>query len=147
MGHDIGDTVEELFDGIYRIALPTPYPVGPVNVYLFRDDDAFDLIDTGSPTEESLFVLESALAGLGLGSSRLRNIFLTHGHLDHAGALTALMEKFGAAAFSGRADIPIDRSGRTGDVSIKKGSRAWRCTEGSAFPIRPWSFCLPISPR
>jgi glyoxylase-like metal-dependent hydrolase (beta-lactamase superfamily II) len=107
MGRDLGVNVAELFEGIYRIELPTPYPVGPVNLYLFQDADAFDLIDTGSPTEESLSVLETALASLGLGTSRLRNIFLTHGHLDHAGALTALMEKFGAAAFSGAADIPI----------------------------------------
>ena len=99
--------VAELFDGIYRIELPTPYPVGPVNIYLFREEDAFDLIDTGSPTKESFSVLESSLARLGLGTSRLRNIFLTHGHMDHVGALTAIMEKFGGAAFAGSADLPI----------------------------------------
>lgn len=107
MGRDIGVNVAELFEGIYRIELPTPYPVGPVNLYLFQDADAFDLIDTGSPTDESLSVLEAALARLGLGTSGLRNIFLTHGHVDHAGALTALMEKSRAAAFSGGADIPM----------------------------------------
>ena len=103
----VGANVAELFDGIYRIELPTPYPVGPVNIYLFQDEDAFDLIDTGSPTEESFSVLETSLARLGLGASRLRNIFLTHGHTDHVGSLTAIMEKFGGAAFSGGADIPI----------------------------------------
>jgi len=42
---------------------------------------------------ESISVLEAAFARLGLGSSLLRNIFLTHGHMDHAGALAMLTEK------------------------------------------------------
>jgi glyoxylase-like metal-dependent hydrolase (beta-lactamase superfamily II) len=107
MRRDDGANVAELFEGIYRIELPTPYPIGPVNVYLFRDGDAFDLLDAGSPSDESLSRLESALARLGPKTFRLRNIFLTHAHVDHAGALAPLIEKFEATAFLGGADIPI----------------------------------------
>ena len=111
MQRDDSANVAEIFEGIYRIELPTPYPVGPVNVYLFRDDDAFDLLDAGPPSDESLSQLEEALARLGLEASRLRNIFLTHAHVDHAGALAALIEKFEATAFLGGADIPILEAG------------------------------------
>jgi len=103
--------VAEIFEGIYRIELPTPYPIGPVNVYLFRDGDAFDLLDAGPPSEEGLSRLEEALALLGPETFRLRNIFLTHAHVDHAGALAPLIEKFKATAFLGSADIPILEAG------------------------------------
>ncbi len=107
MGRDDGAHVVELYEGIYRIELPTPYPIGSVNLYLFRDGHSFDLIDAGSPAGEGQSILEAALARLGTGTFRLRNVFLTHAHVDHVGSLAVLMEKFGAAAFLGGADLPV----------------------------------------
>ena len=48
---------------IAKLILPTPYPVGDVNVYLVKGD-ALTLIDTGVNTEESKEVLSYKLGEL-----------------------------------------------------------------------------------
>ena len=66
--------------------MPTPYPVGDVNVYLVKGD-ALTLIDTGVNTEESKEVLSYKLGELGLKIKDIEQVILTHHHPDHAGAL------------------------------------------------------------
>lgn len=110
VGREGAVDIAELFDGIYRITLPTGFPVGSVNIYLFRDGESFDLLDAGVHTEESLSMLNAALVRLGLETFRLRGIYLTHAHVDHAGAVAPLMEKSETAVFLGGTDIPVIRA-------------------------------------
>ena len=69
---------------LHQIVLPTPWPVGPVQIYLV-EDDPITLVDTGVMTGESRAVLESALDQLGLGFDDIQRIVLTHCHSDHLG--------------------------------------------------------------
>lgn len=71
---------------IAKLILPTPYPVGDVNVYLVKGD-ALTLIDTGVNTEESKEVLSYKLGELRLKIKDIEQVILTHHHPDHAGAL------------------------------------------------------------
>lgn len=71
---------------IAKITLPTPFPVGDVNVYLVKGD-ALTLIDTGVNTEESKEVLSYKLAELRLKIKDIEQVILTHHHPDHASAL------------------------------------------------------------
>ncbi|MCK1991413.1 MBL fold metallo-hydrolase [Peribacillus muralis] len=71
---------------IAKIALPTPFAVGDVNVYVVKGD-ALTLIDTGVKTKRSKEALTQGLADLGLELSDIEQIILTHHHPDHAGAL------------------------------------------------------------
>lgn len=71
---------------IAKITLPTPFPVGDVNVYLVKGD-ALTLIDTGVNTEESKEVLSYRLSELGLKIKDIEQVILTHHHPDHASAL------------------------------------------------------------
>lgn len=71
---------------IAKIALPTPFAVGDVNVYVVKGD-ALTLIDTGVKTKQSKEALTQGLADLGLELSDIEQIILTHHHPDHAGAL------------------------------------------------------------
>ena len=48
------------------------------------------LVDVGSPTADYTALLLAALT-TALGSSKLRLVLLTHGHLDHVGAIEAVM--------------------------------------------------------
>lgn len=72
---------------IAKITLPTPFPVGDVNVYLVKGD-VLSLIDTGVNTEDSKEVLSYQLGELGLKIKDIEQVILTHHHPDHAGALS-----------------------------------------------------------
>lgn len=69
---------------IHKISLPTPFPVGDVNVYLI-DDDPLTLIDTGPKTPAALTALETGLRQHKFGLADIKRILLTHAHEDHCG--------------------------------------------------------------
>lgn len=73
-------------DGIAKITLPTPFPVGDVNVYLIKGE-RLTLVDTGAKTEESWNSLTEQLAELHLSPKDIEQVVLTHHHPDHAGML------------------------------------------------------------
>jgi len=70
---------------IIKLALPTPWPVGDVNVY-FIDGPEPVLVDTGVRSSKSLKALGDQLAAHGRRLGEVRHIVVTHGHYDHAGA-------------------------------------------------------------
>src|SRR5512139_2212641 len=58
--------LEQSLEHLYAIELPTPFPVGPVTVYLAdAPGEPLTLIDTGPQTAESRAKLEAGLAYLG----------------------------------------------------------------------------------
>lgn len=69
---------------IVPIAVPTPFYVGDVNVYLIREDPV-TLIDVGPKTPEAAEALRRGLAAEGLRFADIRRIVLTHAHEDHCG--------------------------------------------------------------
>lgn len=69
---------------IIPIAIPTPFYVGDVNVYLIKEDP-ITLIDVGPKTVEAADVLRKKLAANGVQISDIRRIVLTHAHEDHCG--------------------------------------------------------------
>ena len=52
---------------IEKLVLPTPFPVGPINVYLIVDEP-ITLIDTGPKTDEAISALRAGLSRLGFDS-------------------------------------------------------------------------------
>lgn len=85
--------------GVYAIALPTPFPVGPVIVYVI-DRDGPILFDTGLKTDESLNLLRTGLADLGWTFPDLKAIVVTHGHRDHIGALGQIQKESQAPVYA-----------------------------------------------
>jgi glyoxylase-like metal-dependent hydrolase (beta-lactamase superfamily II) len=69
---------------IVPIAIPTPFYVGDVNVYLIKRDP-LTLIDVGPKTDEAYRTLVEKLGGEGIKVSDIRRIVLTHAHEDHCG--------------------------------------------------------------
>lgn len=69
---------------IFPISVPTPFYVGPVNVYLVKDDP-LTLIDVGPKTPDALKALRAGLGRLGVSLRDIRRIVLTHAHEDHCG--------------------------------------------------------------
>src|SRR5213593_2608026 len=77
---------------IIPITLPTPFYIGPVNVYLIKEDP-ITLIDTGPKTKETVDVLRAALQNAGISISDIRRIVLTHAHEDHCGLARAVRDE------------------------------------------------------
>lgn len=78
--------------GVVPISLPTPFPVGPVNVFLIKRDPPI-LIDVGLNTDESYEILSDRLGEHGLTYNDLGAIIVTHGHRDHVGLLGRLLRE------------------------------------------------------
>src|SRR2546425_257929 len=77
---------------IIPITLPTPFYIGPVNVYLIKEDPV-TLIDTGPKTKETVDVLRAGMRQAGILISDIRRIVLTHAHEDHCGLARALRDE------------------------------------------------------
>ncbi len=77
---------------IIPISLPTPFYIGPVNVYLIREDP-ITLIDTGPKTKEAHEALRAALRAERLRVADIRRIVLTHAHEDHCGLSRTLRDE------------------------------------------------------
>ena len=77
---------------IIPISLPTPFYIGPVNVYLIAEDPV-TLIDTGPKTKEAVEALRTGLRAAGLSVTDIRRIVLTHAHEDHCGLARSLRDE------------------------------------------------------
>ncbi len=76
---------------LHILQVPTPFPVGPVNLYL-TEGDPLTLIDVGPRYGPAREVLEKALAALGFRLADLKRLVLTHAHSDHYGLAGTLAE-------------------------------------------------------
>src|SRR3954447_23795937 len=81
--------------GIRRMAIPTPFAVGRVNVYLI-EDDPLTLVDAGPNSGSSLDDLQRQLAGLGHAIEDIELILITHQHIDHIGLVDIVASHSGA---------------------------------------------------
>lgn len=87
------------------ISLPTPFPVGPVNVYL-AEGESLTLVDTGPRYAPARETLQTALAERGHRVADLRRILLTHAHPDHCGLAAELVRASGAEVLTHAANLP-----------------------------------------
>lgn len=106
---------------IIPISIPTPFIVGPVNVFLYRGEK-LTLVDTGPKTEEAFAALEAGLAAEGVSLADIKRIILTHHHIDHCGMLHDLVNRTGAETWAHPDVVMQSRlgDGEDGDQSRKK---------------------------
>jgi glyoxylase-like metal-dependent hydrolase (beta-lactamase superfamily II) len=77
---------------IHTVSVPTPFYIGPVNVYLIAEDP-ITIIDTGPKTKEAAEALRAGLRAHGFRVSDIRRIVLTHAHEDHCGLARSLRDE------------------------------------------------------
>jgi glyoxylase-like metal-dependent hydrolase (beta-lactamase superfamily II) len=76
--------VDQVFEKIYKIELPIPFPLQTTNVY-FIDESPRTLVDTGIKTEASFEALKKGMESHGFSLHSIKRILITHGHIDHYG--------------------------------------------------------------
>ncbi len=81
--------------GIHRLAIPTPFAVGRVNLYLV-EDEPLTLVDAGPNSGQALDELERALAARGRAIEDIELLVLTHQHMDHIGLAAIIARRSGA---------------------------------------------------
>jgi glyoxylase-like metal-dependent hydrolase (beta-lactamase superfamily II) len=81
--------------GVHRLAIPTPFAVGRVNVYLI-EDDPLTLVDAGPNSGRALDELQRALGDRGHSIDDIELILLTHQHIDHLGLVDIVASHSGA---------------------------------------------------
>jgi glyoxylase-like metal-dependent hydrolase (beta-lactamase superfamily II) len=92
---------------LHAIEVPTPFPVGPVTVYLAdAPGEPLTLIDTGPRTAETRAALEDGLARLGHSVPDLERIVVTHAHADHFGLAADLVDLSRAQVLTHPWNIP-----------------------------------------
>ena len=98
----------EVGPGVWRLPMPIPgHSLGGVCAYLVRDREGYVLIDAGMDIPASVEALEAHFADLGVPSSALHTIVVTHGHPDHGGQAPRLRERSGARIWLHRQDAPL----------------------------------------
>ena len=86
----------EVLPGVCLVALPLPFELGSINVYLVQLADGYLLVDCGMDTDACFEALWMALAERGVAWHDIRQILLTHVHPDHMGLAPRLLKLTGA---------------------------------------------------
>ena len=81
--------------GIHRLAIPTPFAVGRVNVYLI-EDEPLTLVDAGPNSGTSFDELQRGIARLGHSLEDIGLVILSHQHIDHLGLVSLVASRSGA---------------------------------------------------
>jgi glyoxylase-like metal-dependent hydrolase (beta-lactamase superfamily II) len=92
--------------GIHRLAIPTPFAVGRVNVYLI-EDEPLTLVDAGPNSGTSFDELQRGIAGLGHSLEDIELVIVTHQHIDHLGLVKLVASHSGAEVAALDAAIPF----------------------------------------
>jgi glyoxylase-like metal-dependent hydrolase (beta-lactamase superfamily II) len=92
--------------GIHRLAIPTPFAVGRVNVYLI-EDEPLTLFDAGPNSGTSFDELQRGIEGLGHALEDIELVVLTHQHIDHLGLVSLVAARSGAEVAAIDAAVPF----------------------------------------
>ena len=92
--------------GIHRLAIPTPFAVGRVNVYLI-EDEPLTLVDAGPNSGTSFDELQRGIAGLGHSLEDIELVIVTHQHIDHLGLVSLVASHSGAEVAAIDAAVPF----------------------------------------
>lgn len=90
---------------IRHVAVPTPFPVGPVNCYVL-DDDPMTVVDPGMVWSDNTEIIRSVVEARGRSVSDVAQVVVTHGHPDHFGAAGWLADLADAVVVCGRPEWP-----------------------------------------
>lgn len=90
--HKFKSEIQEIH-GVHRITIETPFPVGPVSVYLYKIDDSYVMYDAGLDMGNWKKVFLSALNEIQIPLKDIDFCFVSHEHTDHIGLVRTLKKE------------------------------------------------------
>ncbi len=97
------------------------------NVFLVAAEDGWLMFDAGAGRYPGQVF--DVLAEDGIDPTRIRHLFLTHGHADHSGGAAALRDRLGLAVHAGAATAAMVATGDEEGISLGKAKR------GGVYPM------------
>ena len=98
----------QIAEGIHKLQIPTPFPVGPVNSYLI-EGHPLTLIDTGVKSSLALSEFEKGISEIGYSIEDIEQICITHGHVDHIGLARTIIDRSPTAVTTWIHEIDSER--------------------------------------
>ncbi len=95
-----GEAIEIGTDALW-MRLPLPMALDHVNVFAFRDDDGWTLIDTGFDSKRTRAIWAKLLEGP-LSGAPVARVIVTHHHPDHVGLAGWFQKEHGAELITTR---------------------------------------------
>ncbi|MDP9325696.1 MAG: MBL fold metallo-hydrolase [Candidatus Dormibacteraeota bacterium] len=129
--------VSPVTDDIIALSCPVPFDVGTVNVYLLLGEP-LTLIDTGSRLNWTVDDLEALIRRAGVAMKELKQLILTHRHIDHFGVGAEVKERTGATVVASHIDGPFMAEWEGMVIGSREQFRTW----GRAFGIPDDLFML-----
>jgi glyoxylase-like metal-dependent hydrolase (beta-lactamase superfamily II) len=129
--------VSRVTDDILCLSCPVPFDVGTVNVYLLLGEP-LTLIDTGSRLNWTVDDLEALIRRAGVEPNDIRQLILTHRHIDHFGVGAEVKERTGATVIASTIDGPFMAEWEGMVIGNRDQFRSW----GRAFGIPADLFAL-----
>jgi glyoxylase-like metal-dependent hydrolase (beta-lactamase superfamily II) len=87
-------------DDVRRLDLEMEWKPGHVAAYLVEGSDGLVLVDAGVATEEGVDELRGAIRERGYEFADLDAVLVTHPHLDHDGAVSAIADESDATVYA-----------------------------------------------
>ncbi|MFY9616376.1 MAG: MBL fold metallo-hydrolase [Candidatus Dormiibacterota bacterium] len=129
--------VSPVTDDIIALSCPVPFDVGTVNVYLLLGEP-LTLVDTGSRLNWTIDDLEALIRRAGVEMKDVKQLILTHRHIDHFGVGAEVKERTGATVVASHIDGPFMAEWEGMVIGSRDQFRTW----GRAFGIPDDLFML-----
>lgn len=104
---DTGSTIE-IAPGVHWLRMPLPFALDHINLWLFRDNNAWVVVDSGIGTGKTKEVWEDAFVTAMRGDP-ISQVVVTHMHPDHVGCAGWLANRFGVDLWMTREEYMLCR--------------------------------------
>jgi glyoxylase-like metal-dependent hydrolase (beta-lactamase superfamily II) len=116
--------MKEIFPGIYQLVLPLPgFSPNSINVYLFRDNNGYTVIDTGWDTPALVKSIQDQLSEFNIRFGEIKRVLVTHCHVDHLGMIGRYKKENNASIYFHKNETGLIKIRFTG------GDHYWPMTE------------------
>ncbi len=88
--------IAQILPGIFRLRIPVPGALKGVNCFLLQEKNGWSVVDAGPNFPGCREKWETALQDLNIDFTDIKQIIITHSHIDHIGLAGWLQELSGA---------------------------------------------------
>lgn len=113
---------QEIADGVHWLRMPLPFALDHINLWLFRDNGKWVIVDSGIGTDFSKNIWREVFTGAMCGDPA-SHVVVTHLHPDHVGCAGWLTEYFDVDLWMTREEYMLCRIlvGDTGRAAPEEG--------------------------